>query len=103
LQQYANQIVDVIRTVPGAADVATNLLLGQPQIQISVDRAAIARYGLAVADIQTVIATAIGGQAATQVLEGERTFDLVVKLKPEAVSDVDSIRNIPSTDPTGSA
>jgi len=95
LQEYANRIVDVIRTVPGAADVDTDLLLGQPQIQIIVDRAAIARYGLAVADIQTVIATAIGGQVATQVLEGERTFDLVVKLSPRSVSDFESIRNIP--------
>ena len=95
LQQLANQIVDAIRTVPGAADVGTDLLLGQPQIQITVDRAAIARYGLSVADIQTVIATAIGGQAATQVLEGERTFDLVVKLRPESVLDIDSIRSIP--------
>jgi len=95
LQQLANQIVDAIKTVPGAADVGTDLLLGQPQIQIAVDRAVIARYGLAVADIQTIIATAIGGQAATQVLEGERTFDLVVKLAPESVLDIDSIRNIP--------
>jgi cobalt-zinc-cadmium resistance protein CzcA len=95
LQQYADQIVDAIRTVPGAADVGTDFLLGQPQIQIAVDRSAISRYGLAVADVQTVIATAIGGQAATQVLEGERTFDLVVKLRPESVLDIDSIRNIP--------
>jgi cobalt-zinc-cadmium resistance protein CzcA len=95
LQLYANQIVEAIRTVPGAADVGTDLLLGQPQIQISVDRGTISRYGLAVTDIQTVIATAIGGQAATQVLEGERTFDLVVKLKPESVLDIDSIRSIP--------
>jgi len=95
LQQYADQIVDAIRTVPGAADVGTDFLLGQPQIQIAVDRSAISRYGLAVADVQTVIATAIGGQAATQVLEGERTFDLVVKLRPESVVDIDSIRNIP--------
>jgi heavy metal efflux system protein len=95
LQDYADRIVDVIKTVPGAADVGTNLLLGQPQIQIAVDRSAIARYGLSVADVQTVIATAIGGQAATQVLEGERTFDLVVKLTPESVLDVDAIRNIP--------
>lgn len=95
LQKFANHIVEVIRTVPGAADVGTDLLLGQPQIQISVDRAAIARYGLSVADIQTVIATAIGGQAATQVLEGERTFDLVVKLAPRSVLDIESIRNIP--------
>jgi cobalt-zinc-cadmium resistance protein CzcA len=95
LQELANRIVEVIRTVPGSADVGTDLLLGQPQIQISVNRGAIARYGLSVADIQTVIATAIGGQPATQVLEGERTFDLVVKLRAESVSDIDSIRNIP--------
>jgi cobalt-zinc-cadmium resistance protein CzcA len=95
LQTIANQIVDLVRTVPGAADVGTDLLLGQPQIQIVVDRTAIARYGLAVNDVQTVVATAIGGQAATQVLEGERTFDLVVKLAPKSVADPESIRNIP--------
>lgn len=95
LQQYANQIVNVIKDVPGATDVGTDLLLGQPQIQINVDRKAIARYGLAVQDIQNVIATAMGGQTATQVLEGERTFDLVVKLAPRAVADLESIRSIP--------
>ena len=95
LQALADQIVDIIKTVPGAADVGTDQLLGQPQIQITMDRAAIARYGLAVADMQNVVATAIGGQAATQVLEGERTFDLVVKLAPKSVADLESIRNIP--------
>jgi cobalt-zinc-cadmium resistance protein CzcA len=95
LQSIADQIVDIIKTVPGAADVGTDLLLGQPQIQIIINRKAIARYGLAIADMQTIVATAIGGQAATQVLEGERTFDLVVKLAPKSVADVESIRNIP--------
>jgi len=95
LQAIADQIVDIVRKVPGATDVSTDLLLGQPQIQIIVDRLAIARYGLAVNDVQTVVATAIGGQAATQVLEGERSFDLVVKLAPRAVADLESIRNIP--------
>jgi len=95
LQALADQIVDIVKTVPGAADVGTDLLLGQPQIQITVDRAAIARYGLAVSDVQTVVATAIGGQAATQVMEGERSFDLVVKLSPKSVNDLASIRNIP--------
>jgi cobalt-zinc-cadmium resistance protein CzcA len=95
LQDYGNQIVDVIKKVPGATDVSTDLLLGQPQIQISINRDAIARYGLSVNDMQTIVATAIGGQAATQVLEGERTFDLVVKLDPKYVSDLESIRNIP--------
>jgi cobalt-zinc-cadmium resistance protein CzcA len=95
LQAIADQIVDIIKTVPGATDVGTDRLLGQPQIQITIDRAAIGRYGLAVADIQTVVATAIGGQAATQVLEGERSFDLVVRINPKSVADLESIRNIP--------
>jgi len=95
LQKLSDQIVDVVSKVPGAADVGTEYLIGQPQIQISVNRAAIARYGLAVADVQNVVSTALGGQVATQVLEGERSFDLVVKMSPRAVADVESIRNIP--------
>jgi cobalt-zinc-cadmium resistance protein CzcA len=95
LQELADQIVDIVKTVPGATDVGTDRLLGQPQIQITIDRAAIGRYGLAVADIQMVVATAIGGQAATQVLEGERSFDLVVRINPKSVADLESIRSIP--------
>jgi cobalt-zinc-cadmium resistance protein CzcA len=95
LQAYADKIADAISTVPGARDVGTDQFTGQPQIQIAVDRAAIARYGVSVSDIQSVIETALGGSVATRVLEGERSFDLVVKLAPKAVSDLDSIRNIP--------
>ena len=95
LQKLADQIVAVVSQVPGAADVGTEHLTGQPQIQITVNRAAIARYGLAMADMQNVVATALGGQAATQVLEGERSFDLVVKMSPQSVTDIQSIRNIP--------
>jgi len=95
LQTLANKIVEVIKKVPGARDVGTDLLLGQPQIQITINREMIARYGLAVQDVQNIIATAMGGQAATQVIEGERTFDLVVKMAPRSVADVESIRNIP--------
>ncbi len=95
LQQYADKIADTITTVPGASDVGTDQFTGQPQIQITVDRAAIARHGVSVSDVQSVIETALGGSVATQVLEAERTFDLVVKLAPKAVCDLDSIRNIP--------
>ena len=95
LQKLADQIVDVVSKVPGAADVGTEHLTGQPQIQIRINRAAIARYGLAVADVQNVVSTALGGQAATQVFEGERSFDLVVKMSPRSVADVGSIRSIP--------
>ena len=95
LQEYADKIADAISKVPGAKDVGTDQFTGQPQIQITVDRAAIARFGVSVSDIQSVVETALGGSVATQVLEGERTFDLVVKIAPQAVSDLDSIRNIP--------
>jgi cobalt-zinc-cadmium resistance protein CzcA len=95
LQALANQIVEILKKVPGAADVSTDELLGQPQVQIAVDRGAIARSGLSVNDVQSVVETALGGAVATQVHEGERTFDLVVKMMPEAVADLDSIRKIP--------
>jgi cobalt-zinc-cadmium resistance protein CzcA len=95
LQSLANQIVDILKTVPGATDVGTDALLGQPQIQIEVNRGAIARYGLSVSDVQSVVETAMGGAVATQVHEGERTFDLAVRLIPGAVSNVEAIRNIP--------
>jgi len=95
LQELADKIAEAIGGVPGAKDVGTDRFTGQPQIQIAVDRAALARYGISVSDIQSVIETALGGSAATQVLEGERSFDLVVKLAPKAVSDLESIRSIP--------
>ncbi len=95
LQALADQIVDVIKKVPGAADVGTDELLGQPQVQITVDRAAIARAGLSVSDVQQEVETALGGSVATQVHEGERSFDMVVKIQPESVQDLDCIRRIP--------
>ncbi len=95
LEELADRMVRVIETIPGAADVGRERLSGQPQVQIMVDRAAIARVGLSVADVQAVVETAFGGTVATKVREGERSFDLVVKLSPRAVSDVESIREIP--------
>ncbi|HZR19536.1 MAG TPA: CusA/CzcA family heavy metal efflux RND transporter [Verrucomicrobiae bacterium] len=95
LQALADQTVDVLVKIPGAADVGTEKLIGQPQVQITIDRSAIARYGLTISDVQQIIETALGGSTATKVLEGERSFDLVVKLAPKSVSDLDAIRKIP--------
>jgi cobalt-zinc-cadmium resistance protein CzcA len=95
LQEISDKIVATLKPISGATDVSAEELLGQPQVQISVDRQTIARYGLAVSDVQQIIATALGGSTATQVLEGERSFDLVVKVAPKAVSDLGSIRQIP--------
>ncbi|HVO51502.1 MAG TPA: CusA/CzcA family heavy metal efflux RND transporter [Thermoanaerobaculia bacterium] len=101
LQDLADRAAAVIDAVPGAADVAAERLSGQPQVQISVDRPAIGRYGLSVSDVQTVIETALGGAVATQILEGEKTFDLVVRVDPGAVTGLDSIRAIPILGPNG--
>ncbi len=95
LQALADQAVDILQKIPGAVDVGTEKLIGQPQVQITISRSAIARVGLSVADVQSVVETALSGSAATQVHEGERTFDLVVKMIPGAVSDLEAIRNIP--------
>lgn len=101
LQKIADKAAAVIREAPGAEDVAAERLAGQPQIQIVVDRSALARVGLSVADVEAVVETAMGGSVATQVLEGERTFDLVIKINPGAVSDVESIRRLPIQGPSG--
>ena len=95
LQAIADKTVETIKAIPGATDVGTDELIGQPQVQIAIDRAAIARVGLSISDVQSVIETALGGAVATRVLEGERNFDLVVKMMPETVADLDSIRRIP--------
>jgi cobalt-zinc-cadmium resistance protein CzcA len=101
LQALADQTAEVLRKVPGAADVAPERLAGQPQVQIAVDRRAVARSGLTIDDVQSVIETALGGGVASHVLEGERTFDLVVKMSPLAVSDLDAIRALPVLGPNG--
>jgi cobalt-zinc-cadmium resistance protein CzcA len=75
--------------------------LGQPSLSINVDRAKIARYGLNVSDINGVIETAIGGDVATQVVQGERQFDLVVRLEQQYRDNPEEIRNILVTTPAG--
>ncbi len=101
LQDLADRVAAVVKRVPGSADVASERLAGQPQVQIAVDRMAVARSGLTVNDVQSIIETALGGAVATQVLEGERTFDLVVKMAPAAVADLDAIRALPVLGPNG--
>lgn len=95
MQEAAQRIARVLEAVEGAADVKVEQTEGLPVMDISVDRAAASRYGLNVAEVQDVIAAAIGGRTTGQVFEGDRRFDLVVRL-PEAVrADLESIRQLP--------
>jgi cobalt-zinc-cadmium resistance protein CzcA len=79
----AKEIANVLREVRGVADLDYDHLTGQPQVQIVVDRAATARYGINVQDVQDAIETATKGRAVTQIFERERRFNVVVKLKRE--------------------
>ena len=100
-EKLADQIVDVMSHVPGVADLGLIRSLGQPDVRIVVDRAACARYGLNSGDVDAVIQAAIGGQAVTQVYEGEKHFDLAVRFLPAFRSTLESIREITVASPDG--
>ena len=100
-ERVANQLVEAMGRVRGIADLAVYRSLGQPNLVIKPDRAACARYGVSVADVAGVVQAAIGGQAVTQVFEGDRRFDLVVRWKPQYRQSLDAIRSIRVNTPGG--
>jgi cobalt-zinc-cadmium resistance protein CzcA len=97
LERTADHIKDVMATVPGIADLAVLTSLGQPTVQIDIDRAKAARYGLAPGDINATIQAAIGGQAAGNLYEpgSDRNFPIVVRLDRKYRSSLDEIRRLP--------
>ena len=103
MEAKATEIESVMHTVSGVKDLGIFRLIGQPNLLIQVDREASARYGLRVSDVNAVVQAAIGGQAVTQVYEGEKLFDLVVRFLPEYRQDVDSIGNILVNTPDGAS
>jgi len=96
LEKTAAKIKDVMNTVPGISDLAVFNSLGQPTVQIDIDRAQAARYGLAPGDINSTIAAAIGGQAAGNLYEegSDRNFPMIVRLAPTYRQSLDAIRRI---------
>lgn len=90
----ARQIEAVLKAVPGAADVKIEQTTGLPLLTVRLDREAIARYGLAVDDVQAVVSTALGGTTVGQVFEGDRRFDLVVRLPENLRTDIDALGNL---------
>src|SRR6476619_5090417 len=101
LEERGKAIKKVLDGVPGITHVTLVQELGQPSLTIDVNRSKIARYGLNVADVHGLIEAAVGGSAATQVVQGERTFDLVVRLKPEFRQTPEQIGNILVATPGG--
>ncbi|MFG1423141.1 efflux RND transporter permease subunit [Roseixanthobacter liquoris] len=95
LLQVAGQVQAVLQKVPGAADVKTEQVSGLPMLTVELNRAAMGRYGVSVADVQELIEIAVGGKEAGVLFEGDRRFDIVVRL-PEALrTDIEALRALP--------
>jgi heavy metal efflux system protein len=94
LTNLAQRVRDQMAQVRGVTDLGIFPVLGQPNLNIRVDRVKAARYGLNSGDVNSVIQAAMGGAVATSVLEGERQFDLVVRYTPEYRDSIEKIRNI---------
>ena len=101
LETQADQIVNIMRQVNGIEDLGVLRVLGQPNLEISVDRLQAARHQINVADIQDAVQTAIGGTAFTQVLQGEARYDLVMRYLPQYRSTKEAIQNIRLLAPSG--
>jgi len=101
LAQKANEIRNVMAAVPGIADLGVFQETGQPELLVSINRAASARYGLMASDVDAAVQAAIGGLAPTQILEGDRRFDFVIRYQPQFRDTPESIRNILLPTPDG--
>ncbi|MGB2723895.1 MAG: efflux RND transporter permease subunit, partial [Nitrospira sp.] len=101
MEAKAVEVEAVMKGVRGVKDLGIFRLVGQPNLLIQVDREASARYGLRVSDVNAVVQAAVGGQGVTQVYEGERLFDLVVRFLPEFRRDAETIGNILVNTPDG--
>jgi cobalt-zinc-cadmium resistance protein CzcA len=101
LQNTALEIKRRLSRVPGFTELTVVRELGQPSLIVSVDRDKIARYGINISDVETIVQAAVGGQAATQVIQGEKLFDLVVRMEPQFREDQKAIGNLLVGTPTG--
>lgn len=101
LTRKAQEIAKIMAAVKGIDDVGVFRVNGQPNLLISIDRPAAARYGLMAADLNAAVQAAIGGTAATQVLQGDRRFDLVIRYQALFRAHPDAIRNILLATPDG--
>ena len=101
LEETGSQIVKVLKTVNGVADLGLFRVIGQPNAEFQVDRDAAARYGINVTDVQDAMETAVGGKAITQVLQGEQRYDLVLRYLPRYRNTKEAIENIRLLSPSG--
>ena len=95
LMGAGKKLEEIVKAVDGAADVKLEQITGLPLLTVQIDREALARYGLSVEEVQTVVSTALGGATIGQVFEGDRRFDLVVRWPEELRSNIDALGSLP--------
>jgi cobalt-zinc-cadmium resistance protein CzcA len=100
-RRIAGELVELLKDIPGASDVTIDQEPPLPQIQLRVDRAAAARFGINVADIATIIESGIGGKAISNVFIGERVYDIAVRFPESVRGSADAISSLTVTLPTG--
>jgi cobalt-zinc-cadmium resistance protein CzcA len=101
LERTANAIVTTMRRIPGVADLGIFRVIGQPNVNLIVDRAKADRYGINVSDVQDAVETAAGGKAVTKLLDGERRFDITVRYQEPSRSTIEDIAAIRILAPSG--
>ena len=94
LDEKAARVKSILQKVKGITEITVVRELGQPSLTITPDRDKLARCGLNVDDVNTMVETAMGGKAVAQVIQGERQFDLVVRMQPQFRSDENAIKNL---------
>ena len=95
LIQSAARVQAVLQSVRGAADVKTEQVAGLPVLTVKLNRQALSRYGIRVEDVQSLVEIAVGGKSAGRLFEGDRCFDIVVRLPEHLRSDIEAIRPLP--------
>ena len=95
LLRVAGEAQTVLQKVPGAADVKTEQVTGLPILTVKLNRTALSRHGVSVGDVQEVVEIAVGGKQAGQIFEGDRRFDIVVRLPERLRTDIEALKNIP--------
>ncbi|OGX26287.1 MAG: cytochrome-c peroxidase [Omnitrophica WOR_2 bacterium RIFCSPHIGHO2_02_FULL_48_11] len=101
LKNKADEIAKIVSKVKGVEDLRVEQVSGQSYVEININRRQIARYGINVADVQEIIETAIGGKAATQVFEGEKRFDVLLRFPEDKRNSIETIGNILVNSPGG--
>ena len=95
MRETAEEIAEILKKIPGASEVKIEQTVGLPMLTVNIDRDKTARYGLNIADVQDAVAVAAGGREAGILFEGDRRFDIVVRLADAVRSDIDALRRLP--------